>query len=72
MLEIKYNGILSLVYNDILDVSQGDHDVIDYEGQFVDDMSGRPLRKELVFAARKDEMATYFSHHAKLPISECW
>ena len=42
MLEPKDNGILSLVYNDVLNVSQGDADMIDYEGQLIDEMSGKP------------------------------
>ena len=73
-LELKHNGILSLAYKDMLSVSQEDADVIEYEGQFYDDVSGQILKKDLVIAARKEEMATYYAHKAydKVPITESW
>ena len=73
-LEIKHSGIMSMVYQDLLTVSSEEADVYDYEGHFVDDMSGQILDTRLVIAARKEEMATYYSHNAyeKRPITECW
>lgn len=40
-LELKHNGILSLVYQDLLTVTSDDMDVMEYSGHFIDDMSGQ-------------------------------
>ena len=73
-LELKQNGVLSLVYQDLLNVNCADPDLVGYSGHFIDDMPGQILKKDLVIKARKEEMATYFSHKAydKVPLSECW
>ena len=40
----------------------------------MDDMSGQMLKKDLVIAARKEEMAKYFMHNAynKVPVADAW
>ena len=45
----------------------------DYYGEFVDDISGQPLLKSGVVAARQSEMFEFGSHHVyeKRPITEC-
>ena len=47
-------------------------DMYDYDGHFVDDMSGQTLKTDLVLKARKEEMDKHFSHNAydKVPIEE--
>ena len=50
--ELTHNGIVSLVYHDLLHVEGEDADVNEYEGHFIDDMSGQQLRTDLVIKAR--------------------
>ena len=42
-------------------------------GEYVDDMSGKPLITSLANQARSDEMAKFRQHnvYTKVPISEC-
>lgn len=70
--ELTNNGLLAMVYQDVLITSSEDDDIVEFEGHFIDDMSGKVLNRELVIAARKEEMQTYFDHKAydKVPISE--
>ena len=73
-LELKQNGMMALVYHDLLAVDKYEGDMLDYENDFVDDMSGQMLKKDLVITARKEEMAKYFMHNAydKVPVAEAW
>ena len=70
--ELTHNGILSITHRDILSVSSEDADVIDYDGHFIDDMSGQTLNTKLVIEARREEMNVYLRHNAydKVPIEE--
>ena len=70
--ELTNNGLLAMVYQDVLITSSEDDDIVEFEGNFIDDMSGKVLNRELVIAARKEEMQTYFDHKAydKVQISE--
>ena len=46
----------------------------EYEGEFWDDISGKPLNKEGVIRARAEEMQEFKEHtvYVKRPTSECW
>ena len=63
-MELAHDGVMSLVYNDLLQMGQEEIDTNDYNGQIIDDMSGQLLNKELVVQARNKEMMTYFAHKA--------
>ena len=52
-LELRHNGILSSVHQDLLTVTSDDADVINYSGHFIDDMSGQILDNQLVIQTRK-------------------
>ena len=73
-LELTHSGILSLVYQDMLHVGSEDNDLAQYDGQFIDDVSGQILDHKLVIVTRKEEMAKYFEHKAydKVPIEESY
>ena len=72
--ELKHNGILALVYQDLLVANSVDTDLHEYDGHFVDDVTGQLFDTQLVVAAGKEDMATHFAHRAydKTPISDCW
>ena len=61
-----------MVCQDVLITSSTVHDVVEFEGHVIDDMSGKVLNHDLVIAAMKQEMQTNFEHKAygKVPISE--
>ena len=48
-------------------------DAEEFHEEYVDDVSGQPLSRELVKAARDEEMVEYEQHqvYSKRPISEC-
>ena len=54
--EPTHYGILSLVYKDILSMSQDDSNMIEYDGHFVDDVSGQPPKPKTShsYAQRRD------------------
>ena len=57
----------------MLNVSQENMDAEEYLDEYVDDVSGQPLIRELVQSARKEEMVKFEQHgvYTKVPISEC-
>ena len=63
-----------MTHKDILSVSSEEENVIDYDGHFIDDMSGQTLDTGLVIEARKEQMNKYMQHNAydKVPIEEAW
>ena len=72
--DLRHNGIMAIVYQDILNVSSEDAHVMGYEGQLIDEMSGQVLDQKLVVQARRGDMAKSFSQNAydKVPTEEAW
>ena len=72
--KLPHNGILTMVYQDLLNVDGEEAYVLDYDGYFIDDMSGQKIHTELVIQTRKQEMAKHSKHEAfdKVPIEEAW
>ena len=71
--ELVHSGIIKPTNNDMSLNSVEDNDSMEYMTQYVDDMSGKPLRSELVKIARDDEMKKFSEHnvYTKVPIREC-
>ena len=63
-----------MVHKDFLNVDGEEADVIEYEGHFIDDMSGQKLKTELVIQARKEEIAmqSQYEAYGKVPNEEAW
>ena len=70
--ELVHSGIIKGKDEDMLMVNADDHNCDDYLDQYVDDISGRPLIRELVQEARAAEMSKFREHnvYSKVPIAE--
>ena len=71
--ELVNTGKIKANSMDMLNVSQENLDPEEYFDEYVDDVSGQPLVRELVQSARKEEMVEFEQHgvYTKVPISEC-
>ena len=71
--ELVHSGVIHGEDDEMLMVSAEDAQCDDYLEQYVDDISGRPLVRELVVEAREAEMVKFKQHqvYSKVPISEC-
>ena len=71
--ELIHSGIISPSINEISLCSVEDKQCLDDATEYVDDMSGKPLKTDLVQIARAEEMAKFGQHevYTKVPISEC-
>ena len=71
--EVVNCGTVTAKSGDMLNINQDHYDPAEYMDEYVDDISGQPLIRELVQAARGEEMAEFDQHnvYAKAPISEC-
>ena len=71
--ELVSIGKVEVTNDDMLNVSQENVDAEEYLDEYVDDVSGQPLIRELVQSARKEEMVEFEQHgvYTKVPISEC-
>ena len=71
--ELVNSGIVKPMAGDMLNVSQETHEPEEYSEEYDDDVSGQPLDRNLVRAARSEEMVEFKQHtvYIKVPISEC-
>ena len=68
-----HSGVIIGAVNDMILVSTEDNQAMEYEDEYVDDMSGKPLVPSLVRTARGENMSNIRQHtvYTKVPISEC-
>ena len=71
--ELVHSGIIGSQSDDMLMVNPEDSAWQEYLDEYVDDMTGEPLIRELVVEARGAEMEKFQQHkvYTKRPISEC-
>ena len=71
--ELVNSGIVKPTAGDMLNVSQENNEADEYSEEYYDDVSGQPLDRTLVRAARSEEMIEFKQHtvYTKVPISEC-
>ena len=72
--ELIHSGIIKGTINEMTLNSVQDHECANYVNEYVDDMSGKPLKTNLVKKAREDEKMDKVKQHnvyTKVPISKC-
>ena len=62
--ELIHCGIISPTFNEMSLCSVGKDECKNYATECVDDMSGKPLRSDLVQVARSEAMAKFGQHEA--------